>query len=406
VVEAAARTAYELIRRDAAFRALWVSRSVSFVGGSLSAVALILYVADRVGTGAAVALLLLVGESLPTLFSPVAGTLADRFPLRPLMVGCELGQGLVMALIALLLPGLPLLLALLATKTAFAVVFDPATRSAVPRLLPDADLEPANAALGAGTYGLEVAGPLLAAGLLPLIGIRGVLWVDVASFAASALLLVRLPRMSTVERPDGAEVAGVWAEAVAGLRHLAGHRTVRVLALGFWAVVLCTGLDDVALVFLAKRTLGAGDAAVSLLYAGVGLGLLVGFLVLTRRRLPTLMLIVAGFALSSAGNLLTGLAWAVLVAVGFQAARGVGLAMVETGLPAVVARSVPAHLRGRTFAVIYGGVSLAGALSYIAGGAALTAASPPTVLVVAGSLGLVASAATAFAMKRSHERHD
>lgn len=41
--------------------------------------------------------------------------------------------------------------------------------------------------------------------------------------------------------------------------------------------------------------------------------------------------------------------------------------MVDTGLPAMVVRSVPAHLRGRVFAVTYGGVSLAAALSYVAG---------------------------------------
>jgi MFS family permease len=118
-----------------------------------------------------------------------------------------------------------------------------------------------------------------------------------------------------------------------------------------------------------------------------------------RRRDP-LVLVVVGFAISSAGNLFTGLAWAVVVAFGLQAIRGIGLAMVETGLPAVVARSVPGHLRGRTFAVIYGGVSLAAILSYLAGGAALAITSPPVVLVVAGALGVLASAATGLAVRQ------
>jgi MFS family permease len=405
VVDAAARTAFELIRQNIVFRALWASRSVSFVGSSLSTVAMILYVADRVGTGAAVALLMLVGELLPTLFSPIAGALADRLAPRRLMVGCELGQGVVMALTALLLPGLPLLLALVAVKTIFALLLDPAGRAMVPRLVPDHELEQANAALGLGTYGFDVAGPLVAGGLLPILGIRGVLWVDFASFGVSALLLARLPRLSTVERPDGETAAGVWVDARAGLRYLAAHRGLRTLVLGFWAIVLCTGLDDVVLVFLAKRTLHSGDVAVALLYAGVGLGLLLGFLLLARRRRvrrrDPAMLVVVGFAISSAGNLLTGLAWAVVVAFGLQAIRGIGLAMVETGLPAVVARSVPGHLRGRTFAVIYGGVSLAATLSYLAGGVALAITSPPVVLVVAGALGVLASAATGLAMRQS-----
>jgi MFS family permease len=402
MVDAPARSAFGLLRQDGAFRALWASRAVSFVGGSLSLVALILYVADRVGSGLAVALLLLVGEFVPTLFSPVAGALADRLAPRRLMVVCELGQAAVVAVIALLLPSLGPLLALIAAKTVFAVLFEPAGRAALPRLVPDADLEPANAALGIGTHGLDVAGPLLAAALLPVLGVRGVLWVDVASFVVSALLLTRLPRLPGVPRPDGESPAGVWAEARAGLRYLAGHRRVRAIAVGFWLVVACVGLDDVVLVFLAKHTLHAGDVAVSFLYAGVGLGLMVGFLALSRagRRRPAAVLAVAGLVLSSAGNLLTGLAWAVAVAVVTQAVRGVGLAMIDTGLPATIARSVPAHLRGRVFAVVYGGVSLAAMASSLIGGVALAVASPRLVLVVAGGSGVVAALATGATLGR------
>src|SRR5262249_8525026 len=114
VATMATRTSLGLIRQERAFRALWTARSVSFVGSSLSQVALILYVADRMGTGAAVALLMIVGTLLPTLASPLAGAVVDRLPPRPLLLGCELGQAAVLALIAVLLPGLPLLLALIA----------------------------------------------------------------------------------------------------------------------------------------------------------------------------------------------------------------------------------------------------------------------------------------------------
>ena len=72
---------------------------------------------------------------------------------------------------------------------------------------------------------------------------------------------------------------------------------------------------------------------------------------------------------------------------------------VDTGLPAEVARIVPAHLRGRAFAAIYGGVSLAAVLSYVVGGLVLDVASPPVVLVVAGGLGVLAAVATGAAVR-------
>jgi MFS family permease len=407
---------YSLIRANAAFRSLWTARAVSFLGGSVSSVALILYVAGEAGTGAAVALLMLVGEALPSLLAPVAGALADRMEPRRLMVVCEVGQGVVLALVAVLLPGLPVLLALVAVKSLFAVVFDPAGRSVLPRLVADRDLERANAALGVGTYGLDVAGPLAAAALLPALGVRGVLWLDVATFGASAVLLGRLPRLPRPERPATEAAAGIWADIGTGLRYLFRHRVVRMLALCFWVVVLCTGLDDVVLVFLARDRLHAGDSGVSLLYAGVGLGLLVGLAYAARRRpavadpaggrasrrraVAGALAVVAGLGVSAAGNLLTGLAWALWAALAFQAVRGLGIAAVEVGLPAVVARSVPEHLRGRMFALVYGGVSLAAALSYVAGGAALGVMSPGAVLVVAGALGTLTCAVVGWALHR------
>ncbi len=105
------------------------------------------------------------------------------------MVSCELIQGGVIAIIALTLPSLPLLLALVAVQSCVAAVFQPASRSVLPGLVRDADLERANAAIGFGTNGMDSAGPLVGAALLAWLSVRGLLLIDVATFAVSAVLL-------------------------------------------------------------------------------------------------------------------------------------------------------------------------------------------------------------------------
>src|SRR5690606_589261 len=121
------------------------------------------------------------------------------------------------------------------------------------------------------------------------------------------------------------------ADARQGLGHIRRSRALRIICLGFVAVVACNGIDDVALVLLAKDTFHAGDSAVGVLLGAVGAGLLVGYLLLARhsRRMSMTWLLLLGFAVSSVGNLLTGLAWAVAVAVGLQALRGLGLAAMD-----------------------------------------------------------------------------
>jgi MFS family permease len=393
---------------------------VSFTGDSLSLVALMLYVADTTGQALAVSLLLLVGDFFPALLSPVTGAISDRFSRTRVMISCELVQGAVMAIIAVALPmPLPLLLALVAVRAIAGQVFLPASRAAVPALVRTDDLETANSALGFGTNGAEAVGPLLAAALFPFIGVRGVLIVDAATFLVSAALLIGLRGRTTASAPaeprQGSSLpASLLADARSGLGYIWAAPAVRVIALGFFAVVACNGIDDVALVLLATENLGAGDSAVGLLLAAVGIGLLFGYLLLARygAGLSTVALLPIGFAVSSVGNLLTGLAWAVAAAFAVQTVRGLGIAAMDVAANTLLQRLVPTEMLGRVFGNLYGAIGVAAGLSYVGGGLLLDATSAPATFLIAGTAGSLATLTVARALPRAlranppREHHD
>ncbi len=384
--------ALELLRTNAPFRSLSIARIVSFVGDSVSLVALMLYVADSVGQALAIALLLLVGDFTPSLVSPITGAITDRFNLKTVMITCELIQGSILLLIALSLPALPLLLVLVGARAIGGQVFQPASRAAVPALVKDKDLETANSTIGFGTNGAEAIGPLIAAGLFPFIGVRGVLLVDAASFLLSAVLLMKLPSMPPVP-PENGEKTTLLAGAKEGLGYIWKMRSLRIIALGFCAIVAFNGIDDVALVLLAKDTFGAGDSAVGLLLGAVGVGLLFGYVLLSKysRRMSMTMLLLLGFAVSSIGNLLTGLAWAVAAAVALQAIRGLGIAAMDVGSNTLLQRIVPPGMLGRVFGNLYGAIGAAAALSYVGGGLLLDATNAQTTFIIVGLGGTIAT---------------
>jgi MFS family permease len=392
--------ALRLLGANRPFRLLWTARAVSFLVDSLSLVALMLHVAGTTGHALAVAALLPAGDFAPALLGPLTGTVADRLDRRRVMVAGELVQGALVVVIALWLPSLPLLLVLVGLRAVAGQVVQPASRAAVPAVVPAPDLERANAAVGVASNGGETLGPLVAAVALPLLDVRGVLLLDAATFAASAVLLALLPGMPG-DGP-GRHRASFLADAGTGLRYLWRERTVRAVALGYLAIVACNGVDDVALVFLATDTLGGGAGAVGLLLAAVGIGLLAGYALLarSRRRVAMPALLLAGFAVSSAGNLLTGLAWAVAAAFALQAVRGLGIAALDVAATTLVQRIVPAGLLGRVFGTLYGGIGVAAALAYLLGGLLLDRTGPRTAFVTAGAAGLLATAATALALRR------
>lgn len=388
-----------VLRGNRGFRRLFVARSVSFLGDSLGLVALLLFVEAETGAALAVALLLLAGDFTPGLFGAFAGVVGDRIDLRKVMIGCDLAQGVLVAAMAIALPPLPVLLVLVAVRSLVAQVFQASSRSAVPALVDDKQLETANSTLGAGTNGLEAIGPLVAAALFLVVDVRGILLIDALTFFASAVVLSGLPSLPPSNEHSGTSVL---ANAKDGLGYIWRTKAVRVIGLGFFAVVAFSGVDDVAMVFLAKDELHGGDSSAAILYAGVGIGLVAGYALLTKHatRFAMPVLLITGFAISSLGNLFTGLAWAIWAALALQTIRGVGIAALDVAINTHLQRVVPAGMLGRVFGNLYGAIGLAAGISYVFGGLLLERTDARTTFIAAGVGGLLATAATAISLVR------
>jgi MFS family permease len=237
---------------------------------------------------------------------------------------------------------------------------------------------------------------------------RGLLAIDAITFLVSPLLLAGLPQLPRAPLSGPRESISVAARI--GMRYIGRHRILRPVTVAFVVVVAFNGVDDVALVFLGRDVFEAGRSGVSLLYAGSGVGLLLGFALIAARatRSPAVGVAIAGFAVSSTGNLLTGLSPAIAAAIVMQVIRGVGISLMEIGSTTLVQRIVPRHLLGRVFANLYGAVGLAAGVSYLVGGFLLEQLSSRAVLVIAGGGGIAASALVTWRMfeSRGHTNAD
>ncbi|MDQ3107718.1 MAG: MFS transporter, partial [Actinomycetota bacterium] len=263
-----------------------------------------------------------------------------------------------------------------------------------PAVVDDDDLPTANRLLGGGRELGTVFGPALAGALFAAFGVRAVLAIDAVTFLLIVPLFASLALPSSSGVDDGTGAAPTLrADALEGLRHLWRTPVLRALALGFWLTVLASASDDLLLVFLASDDLGAGPTGTGVLLAAASVGLLAGVVALGRfgRSLAPLTAILLGFAVSSAGNLLTAAAPVLAVAFATQAVRGGGIALLEANVRTLVQREAPRRLLGRVLANLYGGVSVAAAAGYAIGGPLLDATSPRTMFVAIGVAGLLAT---------------
>src|SRR5690242_349125 len=151
------------------FRLLLSSLAVSSSGDWLYNVALLALVYGATGSPTWVALTT-AARILPiVVLGPLGGVMADRYDRRRLIVASDLTRaGIMVALAAVAAGGLPILLApvLAAAATAAGTVQPPAVAATTPRLVPDEQLQSANAARATIGQGAIVAGPALGALLL------------------------------------------------------------------------------------------------------------------------------------------------------------------------------------------------------------------------------------------------
>jgi len=378
------------------FRVLWGSVVLSATGDRLALVAVAVLVYGRTRSPLLAAAAFAAGY-LPWLAGGVfLARLADRWPRRAVMVGCDGVRAVLVA--AMIVPGVPLgvLIGLLFAATLFSPPFE-AARSA---LLPDV-LAGERYVLGAAviqtTYlTAEVAGAAAGGVAVAVAGVRAALIIDAATFAASGLLIGLGTRARPAPGPGTKETVSPLAGAVAGVRLLFGDRPLRTLAGFGWLVAFYAVPQGVAAPYAAA--LGGGPAAAGLVLASTAAATAVGTPLFARfvrpRRRAALMGPLAALACGTLA--LTGFGPGLVVSlVIFSASAAFGSYQIAVNT-AFVTR-VPAAQRAQAFGIAAAGVVVGQGAGFILAGAAAELVSPATVIAVAGALGAV----TAIALTRS-----
>ncbi len=391
--------ALALLRRRPRFRALWAAVALSYTGSGAATTALTLYVQQTRGTGAAVAAFLIAANA-PRLLGPLAGGIADRLDLRTVMIGCDLGQAALFAAIATL-PSFGVLIGLAAFACVLQTVYGPARTASVPMLVDDDELISANALLGAATNLYVAAGPLIGGVLFAAVGAPAALLVDAATFVGSALLTRTLPSIPPPETEDQESLLGATA---AGARFVWADPVLRAVAVTMCLLLAFLAVDNVALVFLVRETLGGSAAAYGAIEFCFGLGMLAGsFWVLHwaggRWRPTRLFLLSCG--LSTLGSAAGGVApnLAVLGAAEVVGGSGNGIDVIAT--ETIIQQRVPRGMIGRVYGFTSSAISLGIGIAMALGGFLVDATSPRAAFLIAAAGGLLVTLAVAPTMLRA-----
>jgi MFS family permease len=339
------------------FSIVWFGQLVSMIGTGMTRFALIIWAYQLTGQATALALVGFFSFAPVVLFSPLAGAIVDRVPRKLVMIASDLAAGLsTVALLILHLTGHLQLWHLFATGF-FAGAFEsfqfPAYSAAISLMMEKRHYTRANAMLGLAEAASGIIAPMLAGGLLLLIGIRGIFAIDIVTFvvAIAALLVVFIPEPARAERE--ATRNSLWKDSIFGFRYIFASRSLLGLQLVFFAsnLIATFGFTVFAPMILART---ANDSLVlGTVQMAFGIGGVVGGAALTawggfKRRVHGVLL---GMALSSVfGTIVLGLSQSVVVwSIGAFAGM-LFLPLINGSNQAIWQAKVPPALQGRVFA--------------------------------------------------------
>ncbi len=297
-----------------AFSVIWVGQLISLLGTAMTNFALTIWAWLITGEATALALVAFFTFAPNVLVSPFAGALVDRWNRKFVMMLSDLAAVLSTIVVLLLFFTDSLEIWHLYITGAFSGAFQafqfPAYSAAVTLMVSKRHYGRASGMLSMAQFGSNIFAPVLAAILLDLIGIEGILTIDVFTFmvAIAALLVVRIPQPIVTE--EGWKSRGsLWKESIYGFRYIFKRPSLLGLQLVFFTVNLIVPLAVTVMApMIMART--ANDATVlGIVESATGAGGLFGSVVLgiwggPKRRIHGVLI---GLALAMLGMLLFGL---------------------------------------------------------------------------------------------------
>ena len=335
------------------FARLYAGLLLGRMGGSMTFVALVLFVLERYHSPQLAGVTAFMAALPGIIVSPLAGALLDRYGRARLVVldyaVAAISLGLIAGLSALHLLPAPLLLAIVAVSSLTNPLSWAGARSLFPILAPRHLWERANGLDSSGHVIATLLASPLAGTLVGLFGGEWALAVSGAVYVGAAALMLRLPDPRNAAAQTGTVLRNAWLGLVYTLR----NPTLRGLALTLSAYNIGNGLLAIAVPVLVLGRLHSGPATVGLLWGGMGAAGLASALIAGRisSQGRERQLIVGAILVGTLATAMLPFAGNVIVVALALALLGLATGPFDIGLFTLRQRRTDVAWFGRAFAV-------------------------------------------------------
>ncbi len=347
---------YKQFRELKSFIILWMTQSLSALGSSMTAFALIIWSYEQKGSALSTALLAVCSYIPYVLVSIFAGALSDRWDKRRTMLACDCFAAMSTVSVLLLLKTGHLLIWHLYIINALNGLMNtlqrPASEVATSLLTPPKHYQKVSGMLSFSNSLINVLTPIIASALLAFGKIDSVIIFDLVTFAIAFLTLFLFVRIPGIKREDAATKETVLTSAICGLSYLKKNRGILDLILFLSAINLSASIYNAALPAMLLSRQNGGETALGMVNACAGIAMLTGSLILSFSPAPKSRIRVIFntllFSMSTENILLslgrTPLVWCSAAVLGW-----VFVPIMSGNMDVILRSKIPVSMQGRVY---------------------------------------------------------
>lgn len=336
------------------FYILWTTQSLSQLGSSITAFALTLWLYEKTGSSLSTAALTICSYAPYVIMSIFAGALTDRFDKKKTMLVCDVIAVLCTITILVLFNTNNLMIwhlyALNAISGLMNTVQQPASEVAMTLIIPKQYYQKTSGLRSLSRSLIAILHPLIATALYSIMGLNGVIAVDIATFM---IAFVALKFFLTIPKVPSSPKESVLILAREGLGFLKNNPMIMTLIIFMSGVNLISSAFEATLPGFILPNPKGGQTILGIVTSCSGIAMIISSLIVPvlpkpKNRVRVVYLTML-FALGSENLLLAFSREPVLWCIG-QILGWILVPVMGANLDIIFRSSIPVELQGRVYA--------------------------------------------------------
>lgn len=338
------------------FTIVWLGQIVSVLASTMSQFALTIWVFEQTQSATALGLMQVFFITPFLLISPAAGVMVDRYNRKLMMMVSDLAAGIATVLILVfqyfgILEIWHLYFASVIYGLGNAFQW-PAYSAAISTMIPKEQLGRANGMMSLIEAGPAVFAPFLAGALIGVIGLTGILFIDVVTFlfAIGTLLLVHIPQPQKTDEGKKAQ-GNMLQEAAYGFKYIFARPSLLGLQMTFFMGNLFAGISFTLLPAMILSRTGNNELIFGTVQSAGAIAGVIGGIIMSawggfKRRVHGVLI---GWIISGVGVTILGLKGGVPVWIVGVVITALVIPLMNGSNQAIWQSKIAPDLQGRVF---------------------------------------------------------